>query len=299
VSPVRGGGVRRTQGKVTVASPVRGKVAVVTGAGSGIGRELAYGLARRGARLALSDVDEAGLAVTATQARALGAEVHTARLDVSDRDAVLRYAEQVVAQYGVVHQVYNNAGIAGAGTTVLDSDWSVYDRVLAVNLWGVLHGTRAFLPHLVASGDGHVVNISSLNGIMAQPELSPYCISKFGVRGFTEALRSEMLLAGHPVQVTVVHPGGVRTNIASSALAEADGTGVELSPEQQRRARIYNEKLLKMPAEKAATIVLDGVEAGRPRVLVGTDAKVADLLVRVAPRAYPRFAAWFVKRTFG
>jgi NAD(P)-dependent dehydrogenase (short-subunit alcohol dehydrogenase family) len=278
---------------------VHGKVAVVTGAGSGIGRELAYGLARRGARLALSDVDEVGLAATATRAGSLGAEVHTARLDVSDRAAVESYAEQVVSHYGVVHQVYNNAGIAGAATTVLDSDWSVYDRVLAVNLWGVLHGTRAFLPHLVASGDGHVINVSSLNGIMAQPELSAYCISKFGVRGFTETLRSEMLLAGHPVQVTVVHPGGVRTNIARSALADADALGVEVTPEQRRRARIYNEKLLKMPAEKAAAIVLDGVEAGRPRVLVGTDAKFADLLVRVAPRTYPRFAAWFVKRTFG
>jgi NAD(P)-dependent dehydrogenase (short-subunit alcohol dehydrogenase family) len=280
-------------------SPVRGKVAVVTGAGSGIGRELAYGLARRGARLALSDVDEAGLAVTAAQAGSLGATVHTARLDVSDRAAVQTYAEQVVSHHGVVHQVYNNAGIAGPGTTVLDSDWSAYDRVLAINLWGVLHGTRAFLPHLIASGDGHVVNVSSLNGLMGQPELSAYCISKFGVRGFTETLRSEMLLAGHPVQVTVVHPGGVRTNIASSALAEADAMGAPLTPEQQRRARIYNEKLLKMPAEKAATVVLDGVEAGRPRVLVGTDAKLADLLARVAPRAYPRFAAWFVKRTFG
>lgn len=280
-------------------SPVRGKVAVVTGAGSGIGRELAYGLARRGARLALSDVDEAGLAVTAAQAVSLGATVHTARLDVSDRAAVQTYAEQVASHHGVVHQVYNNAGIAGAGTTILDSDWSAYDRVLAVNLWGVLHGTRAFLPHLVASGDGHVINISSLNGIMAQPELSAYCVSKFGVRGFTETLRSEMLLAGHPVQVTVVHPGGVRTNIARSALADANTLGVELSPEQQRRARIYDEKLLKLPAEKAATVILDSVEAGRPRVLVGVDAKFVDLLVRVAPRAYPRFAAWFVKRTFG
>lgn len=289
----------RVRGARAGVSPVRGKVAVVTGAGSGIGRELAYGLARRGARLALSDVDEAGLAATAAQASALGAPVHTARLDVSDRAAVQAYAEQVVSHYGVAHQIYNNAGIAGPGTTVLDSDWSAYDRVLAVNLWGVLHGTRAFLPHLIASGDGHVVNVSSLNGLMGQPELSAYCVSKFGVRGFTETLRSEMVLAGHPVQVTVVHPGGVRTNIARSALADADAVGVEVTPEQRRRARIYNEKLLRMPAEKAAAVVLDGVEAGRPRVLVGTDAKVADLLVRAAPRAYPRFAAWFVKRTFG
>jgi NAD(P)-dependent dehydrogenase (short-subunit alcohol dehydrogenase family) len=279
-------------------SSIRGKVAVVTGAGSGIGRELALGLARRGGRLALCDVDELGLAQTVDQVKALGAEVHSATVDVGDRAAVRAYAAEVARHYGVVHQVYNNAGIAGAGETVAETEFEVYDRVLGVNLFGVINGSKAFLPHLIASGDGHVINVSSLNGIMAQPELSAYCTSKFGVRGFTETLRSEMLLAGHPVQVSVVHPGGVRTNIASSALAEARQQGLELTAAQQARARVYNEKLLKMPADKAAAIILDGVEAGRPRILVGSDAKVVDLLVRLAPRQYPRLSAWFVKRTF-
>src|ERR1700742_2075240 len=196
---------------------VRDKVAVVTGSGSGIGRQLALELARRGARLALSDVDEAGLGETADQAKALGAEVFTARLDVADRQAVRDHAEAVAAHFGVVHQVYNNAGVASSGS-VLDGEWDEYTHVLGINLFGVIHGTKAFLPHLVASGDGHVVNVSSLNGIMAQPGLSAYCASKFGVRGFTETLRAEMLSGGHPVQVTVVHPGGVKTNIASAGL---------------------------------------------------------------------------------
>jgi NAD(P)-dependent dehydrogenase (short-subunit alcohol dehydrogenase family) len=271
-------------------SSVRGKVAVVTGAGSGIGRQLALELAKRGARLALSDVDELGLGETADRAKALGAEVHTARLDVSDRAAVGAYATTVAGHFGVVHQVYNNAGVAG-GSTVLDSDWADYDRVLSTNLFGVIHGTRAFLPHLITSGDGHVVNVSSLNGIMGQGGMTAYCTSKFGVRGFTESLRAEMLAAGHPVQVSVVHPGGVKTNIATAAFEHARAQGVEVTPADEARRRAYDEKLLRMPPEQAARIVVDAVEAGRPRVLVGNDAKAVDLLVRLLPRLYPVLVA--------
>ena len=271
-------------------SRVRGKVAVVTGAGSGIGRHLALELARRGARLALSDVDELGLGGTADRAKALCAEVHAARLDVSDRAAVETYAAEVAGHHGVVHQVYNNAGVAG-GSTVLDSSWADYDRILSVNLFGVIHDTKAFLPHLIACGDGHVVNVSSLNGIMGQARSTAYCASKFGVRGFTESLRSEMLAAGHPVRVSVVHPGGVRTNIATAAFEHARAQGVELTPADEARRRVYEEKLLKLPPEQAARIVVDGVEANRPRILVGTDAKAVDLLVRLVPRLYPVLAA--------
>jgi NAD(P)-dependent dehydrogenase (short-subunit alcohol dehydrogenase family) len=280
-------------------SSVTGKVAVVTGAGSGIGRALAFELAKRGARLALSDVNEPALAGTADRAGALGAEVHTARLDVGDRAAVVAHAEAVAGHFGVVHQVYNNAGISGGGRTVLDSEWEVYDRVLRVNLFGVIHGSKAFLPHLVASGDGHVVNISSLNGYLAQPSLSAYCTSKFGVRGFTETLRGEMLAAGHPVQVSVVHPGGVRTNIANASLQEAEELGLEVTEEQRARLRTYNEKLLRMPAEEAATIIVDGVEAGRPRILVGNDAKAVDRLVRYLPRLYPQLLVRLERRFSG
>ncbi|WP_222195826.1 SDR family NAD(P)-dependent oxidoreductase [Modestobacter italicus] len=275
-------------------SSVQGKVAVVTGAGSGIGRQLAFELARRGARLAVSDVDEAGLAATTARAEALGAQVHSTRLDVTDRDAVVDHAAAVAGHFGVVHQVYNNAGVAGGGP-VLDSDWADYDRILGVNLFGVLHGTKAFLPHLIASGDGHVVNVSSLNGIMAQASINAYSASKFAVRGFTEALRAEMLLAGHPVQVSVVHPGGVRTNIATAAFEHSRADG-QVTPEDEARMRVYNEKLLRMPAEQAARIVVDGVEAGKPRILVGNDAKAVDLLVRLFPATYPRIAARLQRR---
>ncbi|WP_163548413.1 SDR family NAD(P)-dependent oxidoreductase [Candidatus Frankia nodulisporulans] len=271
-------------------STVRDKVVVITGAAGGIGRALALDVARRGGRLALSDVDERGLADTAALARAIGAEVHTSRVDVADRAAVRAHAGDVHAHFGQVHQLYNNAGIAGGGATILDADWEIYDRVLAVNLWGVLHGTRAFLPHLVASGDGHVINISSLNGLLAQPELAPYCTSKFAVRGFTETLRLEMLQAGHQVRVTLVHPGGVRTNIASAALAEARGRGERITDEYEARIRFYNDHLLRLSPRQAAQAIVRGVEADHPRILIGLDARIADLTARALPRAYPALA---------
>ncbi|MGN6244835.1 MAG: SDR family NAD(P)-dependent oxidoreductase [Motilibacteraceae bacterium] len=280
-------------------SSVRGKVAVITGAASGIGRNLAFELARRGARLAVSDVNDDGLHETADGVRTLGGEPHLAVLDVSDRIAVEAYAAAVVEDLGVVHQVYNNAGISGGGRTVLETPWDVYERTVAVNLFGVIHGTKAFLPHLIASGDGHVVNVSSLNGYFAQPTLSAYCASKFGVRGFSEALRAEMLTAGHPVRVTVVHPGGVRTNIATASLEEARAQGLEPTPEQLNRARVYNDKLLSMPAEQAARIIVDGVESGSPRIRVGRDAAAVDRLVRLAPRLYPRLAVVLERVVFG
>ncbi|MEA2303275.1 MAG: hypothetical protein QOH43_555 [Solirubrobacteraceae bacterium] len=276
-------------------SAVAGKVCVVTGAGSGIGRALALGLARRGARLALSDVDEVGLDATAEAARAAGAEVATQRLDVSDRDAMTTYAEAVAAHFGVVHQLYNNAGIAHS-RTVLESDYAEYERVFGVNLWGVIHGTKAFLPHLIASGDGHVTNISSLNGYLAQDEMSHYCTSKFAVRGFTETLRIEMLQAGHRVGVTVVHPGGIKTNIATAALDAARSFGLEVTAEHEERRRMYNEKLLKMDPAEAAEIIVKGVEADKPRVLVGNDAKAVDLLVRLFPARYPKLSLALQRR---
>jgi NAD(P)-dependent dehydrogenase (short-subunit alcohol dehydrogenase family) len=279
-------------------SNVHGKVAVVTGAGSGIGRQLAFELARRGARLAVSDVDDLGLGETADRVKALGAEVHAAHVDVSDRPAVVAYAATVAEHFGVVHQVYNNAGVAGGGRTVLDADWSVYDRTLAINLFGVIHGTKAFLPYLIASGDGHVVNVSSLNGYLGQPSMSDYCAAKFGVRGFTEALRGELLVARHPVQASVVHPGGVRTNIATAGLEHAELEGAGADAAWTARARTYNEKLLRMPAAQAARIVVDGVEAGRPRILVGSDAKLVDLIVRLAPRRYPKLTALLERKMF-
>jgi NAD(P)-dependent dehydrogenase (short-subunit alcohol dehydrogenase family) len=271
---------------------VAGKVAVVTGAGSGIGRALALELARRGARLALSDMNQEALAETArlVAAQIAGVQVHTYQLDVSDAEAFGNYADTVSDHYGVVHQLYNNAGIGG-GRTVLECDFAMFERVLAVNLWGVINGTKWFLPHIIKSGDGHVINVSSLNGYMAQNELAAYCTSKFGVRGFTETLAIEMRAAKLPVRVTVVHPGGVHTNIATASLEMAPEFGIEITERDRRRVDFYNEKLLKMAPRQAAEIIIDGVEVNKMRVLVGNDAKLVDLIVRLFPSNYWRVLA--------
>ena len=197
-------------------SSFEGKVAVITGAGSGIGRALALDLAARGAKLALSDIDADGLAETVRAVEVFGAEVKADRLNVAEREEVLAYADDVVAHFGTVHQVYNNAGIAHNGN-VEESDFKDIERIMDVDFWGVVNGTKAFLPHVIASGDGHIVNISSLFGLIAVPGQSAYNAAKFAVRGFTEALRQEMLVAGHPVKVTCVHPGGIKTAVARNA----------------------------------------------------------------------------------
>ncbi|HEY5787241.1 MAG TPA: SDR family oxidoreductase [Microlunatus sp.] len=267
-----------------------GKVAVVTGAASGIGRELAYGLGRRGCRLAISDVDETGLAETAGTLRSSGVEVHAVRLDVADRAAVAGYASTVAEHYGVVHQLYNNAGV-GVGRHLTEMSYADFDRVLQINLWGVVHGTKEFLPHLIASGNGHLVNISSINGFLAQPGLSAYCTSKFAVRGFTETVRAEMIVDRHPVRVTVVHPGGVRTNIATATLAHARATGYPVTAQDQRNTDFYNEKLLLASATAVAETILVGVARGRSRVIVGTHGRKVDVISRLAPAWAPFWGA--------
>jgi NAD(P)-dependent dehydrogenase (short-subunit alcohol dehydrogenase family) len=272
--------------------PVRNKVAAITGAGSGIGRALAVELSRRGAAIAISDVNEVGLEETA--ALITGA-VHSAVVDVSDRDAVQRWANDVNGHFGRVNQIYNNAGIA-LHRNVSDSDWTDYQRVFGINLNGVIHGTQAFLPHLIASGDGAVINVSSINGVFAQPGTSHYCAAKFAVRGFTEALRTEMLLTGQPVRVSVVHPGGIATDISSSAFKASEPSGQDVSAAVTKRQRIYREKLLKMPPSTAAQIIVGAVERGKPRILVGSDAVALDLITRLAPSLAAHLAVQFDRR---
>jgi NAD(P)-dependent dehydrogenase (short-subunit alcohol dehydrogenase family) len=245
-------------------SKFTGRVAVITGAGSGIGRALAYQLASERAVLALSDVDETGLAQTVAHVRSLGAPVRSDRLNVVDRDAVLAYAASVAAEFGAVHLVINNAGIAHTGD-VLDMSFDEISRVMDVDFWGVVNGTKAFLPHLIASGDGHLVNLSSLFGLVSVPGQSAYNAAKYAVRGFTESLRMEMLIAGHPVKVTCVHPGGIKTAIARNGTASGALNAGTL-------ADTFDSKLAKMPPEKAAKIILRATAAGRPRILVGADA---------------------------
>jgi len=259
------------------------KVAVVTGAGSGIGRALSLDLAARGARLALSDVDSAGLAETLRQCELLGADVRTDHLDVAERDAVMSYADAVVAHFGTVNLVFNNAGIAFSGDVEV-SEFKDIERVMDIDFWGVVNGTKAFLPHLIASGDGHIVNTSSLFGLLAMPSQSAYNAAKFAVRGFTESLRQEMLISKHPVKVTCVHPGGIKTAIARNSTAAA-------GQDAKAIADLFDKHLAKTTPESAAHTILRGVAAGRPRVLIGADARALDALVRITGSGYQRLVA--------
>ena len=194
------------------------KVAAITGAGSGIGRALTYHLARQGCHLALSDVNVEGLKETVEQARKLGVTVSQQRVDVADRFAVEAWAEQIVSEFGRVNAIFNNAGVAQGGT-VEGNDYADYEWIMNINFWGVVNGTKAFLPYLKASGAGHVVNVSSVFGLFSQPGMSAYNASKFAVRGFTESLRQELDMAACGVSASCVHPGGIRTNIAKTATA--------------------------------------------------------------------------------
>ena len=261
-----------------------GKVAVVTGVGSGIGRALTYELAARGAVLAVSDINDSQLDVTAQHARSLGATVLADHLDVTDRPAMRSYAEEVVARFGAAHLVINNAGVVHLGD-VLGMQFSDIERVMDTNFWGVVNGTMAFLPHLIASGDGYLVNISSLFGLIPIPSQSAYVASKFAVRGFTESLRIEMLAAKMPLKVTCVHPGGVNTPIARSGTRNAAAL-----PEGDSGPIGHN--FLRMPPERAATIILRATSRGRPRVLVGGDARAAYLLSSLSRTGWQSLAAF-------
>jgi NADP-dependent 3-hydroxy acid dehydrogenase YdfG len=255
------------------------KVVVITGAGSGIGRALAVNLARRGSLLALSDVNEAGLAETvALAARAGAPEVRSDRLDVADRDAMARYALDVVQQFGRVNVVVNNAGVSLTGDFT-DLEYADIDWIVGVNLWGVLHGTKEFLPHLIASGDGHVVNLSSLFGLISIPGQSIYNATKYAVRGMSEALREEMLVAGHPVGVTSVHPGGIKTDIVRNSRVSA-------KEDKEATSQLFDDKLAKMTPEKAAEIIVNGILKNKARVLVGLDAHALHHMAKLLGSRY-------------
>jgi NAD(P)-dependent dehydrogenase (short-subunit alcohol dehydrogenase family) len=259
---------------------LRGRVAVVTGAASGIGRALAVELAREGAVLALSDVNEGGLAETRRLAEGLGARVSSERLDVADRAAVERHAARVVADHGRANLVINNAGV-GLGATISDMSYDDLAWLFGINFWGVVHGTKAFLPHLRQSGDGHVVNVSSVFGIIAVPGQGAYNAAKFAVRGFTECLRQELELEGAPVSATCVHPGGIKTDIARNArVIERAG-----SPSREEM-NAYFDRMARTTPETAARKILRGVKKNARRVLIGPDAHAIDVLQRLLPTSY-------------
>lgn len=266
------------------------KTVVLTGGASGIGRALAVQLGERGAHLALSDIQPEALEQSAQLARSAGAStVRTYALDVADRDALKAHVDAVLADFGRVNALINNAGVAlmAAATEqqLEDIDW-----LLGINLHGVIDGTQLFLPHLIASGDGCLVNLSSVFGLIGVPGQSAYNAAKFGVRGYTEAIAIEMAVDRHPVSVHCVHPGGIATNIArASRVAAARDSGALAAQFDQ---------LARTTPHEAARQIIRGVERGRRRILIGPDAHVIHLAARLLGSRYQRLVGMVTRRFY-
>lgn len=272
---------------------LKGGVAAITGAGSGIGAALAVELAARGMHLALADRHSTVLEATAQQARRAGTTVSTHAFDLTDRAMSAAWPQAVLAQHGHVTLLVNNAGI-GVGGTFEQVDPADFDLLMDINFGAPVRLTRAFLPLLAREPAAQIVNVSSVLGIVATPGQTAYCASKFALRGFSESLRHELEAAGSPVQVTLVHPGGVRTAIASNAKIPRSAT-----PEQVAQAEERWKKMLVMPPAEAARIIADGIARREPRILVGEDAKQAVLLQRLMPIGYWKVMAQGIARRTG
>lgn len=260
-----------------------GRIVAVTGAGSGIGRSLATEFAARGCDLALCDVDENGVQETAGLVDRRGRRATAHVVDVANRSEMEQWAEKVVADHGAVHVIVNNAGVA-LGADVETMSYEDLEWLMGVNFWGVVHGTKAFLPHLRDAGEGHIVNVSSVFGLMGIPSQSAYNASKFAVRGFTEALRIELDRDGGTVSCTTVHPGGIKTNIARNG--RFDDTTVERFGRDPETMISAADRLFLTTPEKAARVIVDGVQRDRRRVFIGPDAQLFKAISYLPPGVY-------------
>ncbi len=256
---------------------LKNKVVVITGAGSGIGQALAVQCAQRGARLALCDVNEDGLADTARQCG--GTDILTQRLDVSDRAAIESFRDRVAARYERVDLVVNNAGVAHS-QTIADATYDDFEWIMGINFWGVVYGTKAFLPLLQQGSRAALVNVSSVFGIISVPTQGTYNASKFAVRGFTEALRHET--AGSGLHVMCVHPGGIKTNIAKTARFYVGLDGGR----DQTQATGWFEQIARTTPEQAAAKILKDLGKKKGRCLIGPDAVAIDAIARSSPQNY-------------
>jgi short-subunit dehydrogenase len=259
---------------------IKGAATAVTGAASGIGRALAIELAARGSNLALADRDEAGLASVKAE---IGSKVtvSTHRLDVSEPAQITGFAAAAIAAHPILNIVVNNAGVAPLGQ-FHEIDQAQMEWLFNINFWGVVHGCRAFLPHLATRGEALIVNVSSILGIVATPGQTAYAAAKFAVRGFSESLRHELQAAKSPVRVSIVHPGGISTNIARNSRMGS------LVTDNARRAETIErfDQLAKTTPEVAALRIAEGIEKNKPRILIGGDARFLDILQRLRPATY-------------
>lgn len=268
-----------------------GKVAAITGASSGIGRALALDLAGRGCHLALSDIRLEPLEEVAEAARQRGVRVTAHRVDVADRAAVQAWADEAAREHGRVNLIFNNAGVALV-TTIEGADYADLEWIMGINFWGVVHGTKAFLPHLFASGEGHVINLSSVFGLAGIPSQGGYNAAKFAVRGFTDCLREELEMVARGVSCTCVHPGGIKTNIARAARTHPSVRSLGLDDTDD--GSDFERTAMTTP-EKAAATILKAVQRNKRRVMVGPDAYLFDWITRLFPAHYHRLAVGLMR----
>lgn len=269
----------------------KNKVAAITGAGSGMGQQLAVLLAKAGCHLSISDVNEKGLAETVELVKPYNVRVTSKKVNVAKLEEVRAWAADTMQNHGSVNMIFNNAGVA-LGSTVEGANYEDLEWIMGINYWGVVYGTKEFLPYIKKSGEGHIINTSSLFGLTAQPTQSAYNSSKFAVRGFTESLRQELDIENCGVSALCVHPGGIRTNIANDARMNDSLKSLGMNPEKSAKA--FN-KLLRMPAEDASQQILDAVLKNKRRLLIGNDAKAIDLMQRILPTGYQKVTALATK----
>ena len=274
------------------------KIAAVTGAASGIGRALALNLAEEGCHVAISDINETGLNQTADMVRSQSKNVRvsTHKVNTADREQVKQYADDVVKAHGAVHIIINNAGVVLV-ETLEDSNYEDFEWLMGINLWGVIYGSKEFLPYLKQQDAAHIVNISSVNGIFTNPNNGPYCTAKFAVRGFTETLAQE--LAGTHVKVSCVHPGGIKTSISANAKFYKSS---DASINQENAHTLFTHGLANTTADKAAKIIIAGMKKDKLRIMVGPDAYMMDWMKRLFPVGFQKLAGrktapeWLKKR---
>ncbi len=264
-----------------------GRVAVVTGAGSGIGRAIAVLLAERGCALALVDLNEATLSGTADLARARGRKISIHIADVADRARMERLPAEVLAEHGHVHILVNNAGVSVIGA-LLEQSLDDFAWLFGINFWGVVYGCKLFLPYLLREDEAQIVNISSMFGFVGIPSQTSYSASKYAVRGFSESLASE--LSGTNVGVTCVHPGGIRTNVVRASRVSS-----EFDAREQRETVEMFERRAHSP-EKAARRIVRAIERDQARVRIGPEAYLTDWLKRLFPVSIQRLAGWMWRR---
>ena len=260
---------------------IKGAAAAITGAAGGIGRALALDMVSRGvAALALADRDEAGLKAVAAEIGSK-ARITTHKVDVGDAEQIKAFAAAAIAAHPSLNILVNNAGVALLGNFT-EVDQAQMEWLININFWGVVHGTRAFLPHLARQREAHVVNLSSIFGIISPPGQTAYCAAKFAVRGFSESLRHELKMAESPVRVLVVHPGGIATDIARNSRM---GSGVTDNARRTEAIDRFDKVAKKSPAA-AAMHIANAIEANKLRLLIGSDAKFAEIIQRLRPATY-------------